>query len=83
MDAFLAGREIQAHLLKSFPNQGVELSFSTDLLGEYFLDSIAVIEMVDYLESRFSIRLARADINGRTFKNIDALSRFVAERYSG
>jgi acyl carrier protein len=77
----VAGR-IRAHLLDAFPNGAVELTGSTDLLSDYFFDSIAVIEVVDYLEREFAIRIRRADVNGDTFRCIDAIARFVVGRMS-
>ena len=67
-------------LQQEFPNQGVELDESTDLLGEWFIDSLGIIETVLFLEKTFGIDIARADINGSNFRDIAALSGFVATR---
>ncbi len=66
-------------LKKEFPNDGVELTNSTDLLGEYFVDSLGIVSTVLFLENSFQIEVARADINGANFKNIDTLSEFVEQ----
>ena len=66
-------------LRKEFPNDGVELTDSTDLLGEYFVDSLGIVSTVLFLENSFQIEVARADINGTNFKNIDTLSEFVEQ----
>ncbi len=66
-------------LKKEFPNDGVELTDSTDLLGEYFVDSLGIVSTVLFLENSFQIEVARADINGTNFKNIDTLSEFVEQ----
>ncbi len=67
-------------LQQEFPNQGVALTDNTDLLGEWFIDSLGIIETVLFLEKTFGIDIARADINGSNFRNIAALSGFVAAR---
>ncbi len=66
-------------LKKEFPNDGVELTNSTDLLGEYFVDSLGIVSTVLFLENSFQVEVARADINGANFKNIDTLSEFVEQ----
>ncbi len=60
-----------------FPIQGTELETTTDLLNDWFVDSLGVINTVLFLESRFSISIARADINPDNFQNIETLSDFV------
>jgi acyl carrier protein len=82
MDPSTIGENIQRYLEEAFPNPGVVLALETNLLDEYFLDSIAVIDVVDYIERTFGIEVRRADINGTVFENIRALSSFVARRMS-
>lgn len=67
-------------LQQEFPNQGVELNETTDLLGEWFVDSLGIIETVLYLEKNFGVEVKRADINGDNFRNLETLSAFVARR---
>lgn len=67
-------------LQQEFPNQGVTLTDSTDLLREWFVDSLGIIETVLFLEKTFGIDIARADINGSNFRDIAALSGFIATR---
>ncbi len=72
--------QIKAFLEQEFPNQRVELTESTDLLEEWFVDSLGIVETVLFLEKSFGIDVSRADINGANFKNIAALAGFVSER---
>lgn len=67
-------------LQQEFPNQGVELNASTDLLDEWFVDSLGIIETVMFLEKTFGVDIKRADINGTNFRNIATLSGFIATR---
>ncbi|MGD2053074.1 MAG: phosphopantetheine-binding protein [Gammaproteobacteria bacterium] len=71
---------LKAFLLQEFPNQGVALTESTDLLGEWFVDSLGIIETVLYLEKTFAIDIRRADINGDNFSNIATLADFISRR---
>lgn len=71
---------LKTFLLQEFPNQGVELTESTDLLGEWFIDSLGIIETVLYLERNFGVDVRRADINGDNFKSLETLSSFIINR---
>lgn len=71
---------LKSFLQAEFPNQGVELNESTDLLGEWFVDSLGVIETVLFLEKNFGIEIKRADISGDNFRSLATLSEFVVKR---
>ena len=71
---------LKSFLQQEFPNQGVDLTEATDLLGEWFVDSLGIIETVLYLEKTFGIDIRRADINGDNFQNLQTLSDFVVNR---
>jgi acyl carrier protein len=67
-------------LQEEFPNQEQELSESTDLLEEWFVDSVGIIETALFLERTFNLDIRRADINGTNFRTVAALSNFVENR---
>ena len=67
-------------LQEEFPNQGQELTESTDLLEEWFVDSVGIIETALFLERTFDLDIRRADINGTNFRNVVALTSFVDNR---
>jgi len=77
----IAGR-IKEFLESEFAGQGSELTETTNLLEDFFLDSFGIIDTVMFLEKSFAIELSRADINGENFKDIASLSGFVAGRMS-
>ena len=83
MDRAEIAAQIKTFLEEEFPNQGVELTTSTDLLDEWFVDSLGITETVVFLEAKFGIELTRADINGTHFKDIDALAQLVSKRLNG
>ena len=72
--------KLKTFLLQEFPNQGVTLTESTDLLGEWFVDSLGIIETVLYLEKTFAVDIRRADINGDNFSNLASLADFISNR---
>ena len=80
MDQSEIADRIRRFLEEEFPNEGVELNADTDLLSEWFIDSLGITETVIFLESSFGIDLSRADINGTNFKSIGSLTAFVARR---
>ncbi len=80
MDESEIADRIRRFLEDEFPNEGVELNADTDLLNEWFIDSLGITETVLFLETSFGIELQRADINGSNFQNIASLCEFVARR---
>ena len=80
MDKAEIALRIQRFLEEEFPNPGAQLTLETDLLEDWFIDSLGITETVIFLESSFGIDLARADINGANFNTIDSLSEFVLRR---
>ena len=80
MDPTEITQRIQQYLEEEFPNEAVRLEVSTDLLEEWFIDSLGITETVLFLESSFGVELTRADINGENFKSIETLPGLVARR---
>ena len=66
---------------QEFPNPGLTLTDSTDLLEEWFVDSLGIIETVLFVETHFDLKLSRADINGTNFQSIATLSDFIATKF--
>ena len=73
---------LKSFIQTEFPNQGVDLDESTDLLEEWFVDSLGIIETAFFMESTFGIRVSRADVNGENFATLATLTEFVASRLS-
>ena len=80
MEAAAIASRLKTFLEQKFPYQDVTLTESTNLLEDWFVDSLGVVETVMFIESSFGITLSRADINGTNFKDIKTLSGLVAER---
>lgn len=71
---------IKSFLENKFPYQDVTLTDTTNLLEEWFVDSLGIVETVHFIETSFDIDLTRADINGVNFRDISTLSSLVAGR---
>jgi len=80
MDKQKIASQIKEFLETEFAGQGGELTETTNLLEDYFLDSFGVINTVMFLESAFKIEIDRADIHGSNFESIATLTEFVAQR---
>lgn len=81
----LTREQIQADILgflkENFPNpSGGDLTYKTRLLDEWFIDSLAVIEVALYLEKQFGVDLSGSDVNAENFENIASLSQFIFDR---
>ena len=80
METTAIASRIKTFLEKKFPYQEVTLTESTNLLEDWFVDSLGIVETVHFIETSFDITLSRADINGVNFQDINTLSSLVAER---
>lgn len=76
-------RKIREFIASEFPMPGLELTSDTDLLQEWFVDSLGIVETVMFLERQFGVQLQRADINGVNFRNVESLSELVHARLGG
>lgn len=74
---------LKEFLEQKFPNDGAALEPDTDLLEDWFIDSLGIVETVLFIEKEFGLVLARADINGTHFRDLGSLSAFVAGRLNG
>ncbi len=72
--------QLRGFIEETFPQPGARVQNSTDLLKDWFVDSFGIIETVMFLEQTFGVSVARADIHGDNFKNIDTLTALVLER---
>ena len=76
-------KQLMDFLLCEFPGQGGELSEDTNLLSDWFMDSLGTLELAMFLEEAFDVDVRREDINGDNFYSISTLADFVLSRASG
>ena len=71
---------LKSFIEAEFPNQGFVLQESTNLLEDWFVDSLGIMETVLFMETEFGIDVTRADINPANFQTLVALTDFVMGR---
>ena len=59
------------------------LDVDTDLIVSGWLDSLLVMDLVCFVESRFKIRMAPGDITPRNLRSVKCLARYVSENLAG
>lgn len=77
------GDRIQAYFEKEFPNPGVELTKSMNLLQDWLIDSFGIVQTTIFLEQEFGVEVQRGDITAENFQNIDCLAGFVLKSLKG
>lgn len=60
----------------SIPADGLQPD--TSLLGSRVLDSMAILELVAYLEQTFAIQVADDELVPEHFDSLEAIARYVA-----
>ncbi len=80
MDKGEIAAQIKAFFEEEFRDPDRELTESTNLLEEWFVDSLGIVDTVLFLESNFAIEISRADVNGTIFENVSTLTQMVAQR---
>jgi methoxymalonate biosynthesis acyl carrier protein len=72
--------KIKAFIETEFPNPGMALAIDTNLLEDWFVDSLGIVQAVMFVEESFGVHVSRADINGTNFHSVETLTEFVASR---
>ncbi len=83
MDRDEIAERIRRYLESTYPIDAADLSLEDDLSESVLVDSLSIVTTVDFLEGAFAIRVRRADLNGRTFRSIRTLSKYVADQTRG
>ncbi|MDC0723738.1 acyl carrier protein [Nannocystis bainbridge] len=71
---------IHAYYTASYPHLGRALEYDTDLLNEWFVDSLGIVQTVQFLEDTFGIDVARADVQVDNFHSVRALAAYVRRK---
>ncbi len=79
-DAILT--ELRTYVKDNFLYMRSDLVFGDEdsLLARGIIDSLGVMELVGYVEERFSLQVSPDDITAEHFGTLGAVARFVAER---
>ena len=68
------------YYLASYPHMGQDLNYDTDLMNNWFVDSLGIVQTVQFLEETFPISITRADVNAANFYSIKTLAAFVMKK---
>ncbi len=79
MDKLEIAAQIKSFLEDALPGHETELTYSTDLLNEWFVDSFGVVETVMFIEDKYKVNILSADVSVEIFKNINTISEFVTK----
>ncbi len=70
--------ELKEYFEREFPNpSGDALTMTTNLLEDWFIDSLSIVQTAMHLEQSFGVQVQRADITAEHFENIETLSDYV------
>jgi acyl carrier protein len=73
---------IEQFIVSKIPG-GVEvgtLPHDEDLLAADLIDSLAITEIVTFLETNYGIRVADEDLTPENFKSVDSITAFVTRK---
>ena len=76
------GSEVEGFIVEKITLDGEKIARDEDLLASDTLDSLAIVELVAFLEARFGIQVSDDDLMPENFKTIDEIVAFV-ERTEG
>jgi acyl carrier protein len=57
-----------------------QLSHSEDLLAAELIDSLAITELVSFLEAEFTISVDDEDLTPENFRTVDSIAAFVSRK---
>lgn len=73
--------ELISYIRSQFaPDNGVELSNTTDLVGNGVLDSTAMMQLVLWIEETYQFPVELEDISPETFGTVQRLAEYVKRR---
>ena len=61
----------------------IDFGPSIDLFDYGYLDSFAVVEMIEMVQERWGVDLTNTDFYGQHIRSIEAIARHIAERRPG
>lgn len=74
------GNEVEGFIVEKITLDGEKVARDEDLLASDTLDSLGIVELVSFLETRFGIQVSDADLVPENFKTIDEIVTFVERR---
>ena len=68
-------------LTKLIPNgEEVEVDFETNLLRSGLIDSMALVTLVNFIESEFDVKIPFTDFTVANFQSINAMTNYIENK---
>lgn len=64
-------------------NPARKIESSEALISSGLLDSFHLIDLANYIEDRFGVRIEDTELNRQTFDSLEQLARIIADRMQG
>ena len=73
---------LRAHILEDFlPDESPDvLTAETPLFDAGILDSVAALDLIEFIEERFGVALEAHELSVETFGTLDAIAALVGEK---
>ncbi len=70
--------EIRDYLLSQCPNEDVgQLTDGQSLLEAGLIDSVAIVDLIVFLEKRYGIAVDADDVTPQNFDSIDSIAEYI------
>ena len=79
-DPEIVKKEIMEFVSEELLLTAKDLGFKTPLFGEEVLDSLNLIELIEFIEKKYSIRVLPSEIQSANFGSICSLEQFIASK---
>lgn len=75
-------REVRTFITENFPlgDSGFELAGTDSLLEVGVIDSVGVLELIEYLESTYGFQIPDEDVLPENLDSVDAIARYASRR---
>lgn len=71
---------LKTYISETLLNGRIQVEADDDLLGEEIIDSMGVMQLVDFIEDTFECSVAQADITIFNFRTIDAIDTYLTKQ---
>jgi acyl carrier protein len=76
-------REIQDYLVRELAAERESFAPDENLLAQGIIDSMGILNLASFLESRFGIETSEDDLVPENFETLNALQAFVERKQAG
>ncbi len=72
--------DIKEYILKDLLSGNEEISTNEDLLSSGIIDSLGAMQLINFIENRFDIKIPPEDMVIENFISIDAMGEYIENR---